>query len=339
MQPSTWKDTNQHWIPQFLLKGFGLKGKASRVCQLDKETGEISVRKVSEVASRKALLTDRDDNLMGRIEKQAALVIDKIRKEKTNINEGERKTLDRLVAAMMQNDPYNGFDRENTRQEIIETLTQEVVDAFDASGGLANHHDMRELIDEQFNHDYLTLMFDEEDNQILAVLGFMGLTANYSSKEGSFIIGDSPVLAVRNSIDGFPGLRNPGSQVILPVSSKCLLVYQWATPRNLLEKGPVVDKEQALSLNRDYYHDSNCRFLYGRISDSLEQSRMLKLQWMPRTRSTAVADGWATMQSELQDKESRDRAKDVENREALSREAGLVVELARADLGIADDPT
>ena len=26
MQQSTWNDTNQHWVPQFLLKGFGCGG-------------------------------------------------------------------------------------------------------------------------------------------------------------------------------------------------------------------------------------------------------------------------------------------------------------------------
>ena len=338
MQPSTWNNTNQHWIPQFLLKGFGLKRNASHVYQLDKETEEISVCEVSEVASRRALLTDCDDNLMKDIENQTAPVIGKIRKGNTIINEGERKGLDRLVAAMMQNDPYNGFDRENTRQDIIKTLTQEVVDTFATSGGLVNDEVMKEIIEEQFNHDYLTLMFDREDNQISAVLGFMGLTANYFSGDGSFIIGDAPVLAVRNSLDGFSSLQNPGSQVILPVSSKCLLVYQWATPRNLVEKAPQVDKEQALSLNRDYYHGSNCRFLYGRTSDSLEQSRTLQQQGMPRTRSIEVADGWEAMQSELRNQEVRDRTKDIEDREALSREARRVVELARTELGMPADP-
>ena len=330
MQPSTWNDTNQHWIPQFLLKGFGLKGKSSRVYQLDKETKEINVRKISEVASRKELLTDRDDQLMRHIEERASPIIDKIRKGNIKINGSEREALDRLVAAMMQNDPYHGLDRGNMREDIIETITQEVVDAFKSSGGLIKQDDLTEYIEERFSYDYLTLMFDREDNQILEVLGFMGLTANYALKEGTFIVGDSPVLAARNSVEGSPSLRNPGSQVILPINSKCLLVYQWAIPRNFLEKGPPVDKEQALSLNRDYYHESNCRFLYGRTSDSLEQSRMLRLQWTPRTRSTGISDGWAAMQFQLQEKEEQNRAKHSENREALYRGIHRAVEIARA---------
>ena len=34
MQPSTWNDTNQHWIPQFLLKGFGIRKRAASVYEL-----------------------------------------------------------------------------------------------------------------------------------------------------------------------------------------------------------------------------------------------------------------------------------------------------------------
>lgn len=330
MQPSTWNDTNQHWIPQFLLKGFGLKGKSSRVYQLDKETKEINVRKISEVASQKELLTDRDDELMRHIEKRTAPIIDKIRKGNIKINGSDRKALDRLVAAMIQNDPYNGLDQGNMREDIIQTITREVVDAFKSSGGLVKQDDLKEYIEERFSHDYLTLTFDREDNQILDVLGFMGLTANYALKEGAFIVGDSPVLVARNSVEGSPSLRNPGSQVILPINSKSLLVYQWAIPRNLLEKGPPVDKEQALSLNRDYYHESNCRFLYGRTTDSLEQSRMLRLQWTPRTRSTGISDGWAAMESQLREKEEKDRAKRLENREALYRGVYRAVEMARS---------
>ena len=93
MQPSTWNDTNQHWVPQFLLKGFGLKGKASRVYELEKESGRIRRRKIAEVASKPRLLTNRDDELMRDIERRSASVIDKIRKGKLTILEAERRDL------------------------------------------------------------------------------------------------------------------------------------------------------------------------------------------------------------------------------------------------------
>ena len=315
MQPSTWNDNNQHWTPQFLLKGFGLKRKASRVLQMDKATGEIEVRKVSEVASKQGLLTDADDELMGRIEREANPVIDKIRKGTTRIDRRERKGLDRLIAALLQNDPYSGPDWVKMREESIASTAQAVVADFAESRLLVNEESIKQYADELCNHDYLKLTFERKDNQILTVLGFMGLTANYSTEEGPFIIGDSPVLAVRNSVLGTPSLQNRGSQVILPISNKCLLVYQWATSRNLLDKGRAIDKQQALSINRDYYHGSNCRFLYGRTRDSLERSRMLQLHYVPGERSTEVSDGWHAMQAQLREQDERDRAQEVADKE------------------------
>ena len=312
MQPSTWNNTNQHWIPQFILKGFGLKGKASRVFQMDKTTATIEVCKVSEVASKQGLLTDADDGLMRGIEQEATPVIEKMRKGTTSINRSERKGLDRLIAALLQNDPYHGPDRAKMREETIASTARAVVSAFAASGGLTNEEAIKKFADERVNHDYLKLMFERANNQILMVLGFMGLTANYSTEEGSFTIGDSPVLAVRTSVEGNPSLLNPGSQVILPISNRCLLVYLWTTPRNLIDKGPVVDKEQVITLNRDYYHESNCRFLYGRTKDALERSWMLPIQWTQRTRSMAVADGWHELQTRLREQDGQDRATEKE---------------------------
>ena len=328
MQPSTWNHTNQHWIPQFLLKGFGLKGKASRVFQMDKTTGTIEVCKVSEVASKQGLLTDADDGLMRSIEQEATPVIEEIRKGTTSINRSERKGLDRLIAALLQNDPYYGPDRAKMREESIASIAQAVVAAFAESGGLINEEAVKEYADELCNHDYLKLMLDREDNKILTVLGFMGLTANYSTEQGPFIIGDSPVLAVRNSVEGTPSLLNPGSQVILPINSRCLLVYLWATPRNLIDKGPVLDKEQVLTLNRDYYHESDCRFLYGRTRETLETSRMLPLRWAPRTRSMAVGDGWHELQTRLREQDKQDQAAAAE-REELHQAVRQLVERER----------
>ena len=330
MQPSTWNDNNQHWTPQFLLKGFGLKGKASRVLQMDKDTGEIKVCKVSKVASKQGLLTDSDDELMGRIEREANPVIDKIRKGTTSINRSERKGLDRLIAALLQNDPYYGPDRAKMREESIASTAREVVAAFAEAGGLVNEEAMKQYADELCNQDYLELMLDREDNQILTVLEYMGLTANYSTEKSSFIIGDSPVLAVRNSAEGTPSLLNPGSQVILPISTRCLLVYLWATPKNLIDKGPVVDKEQALTLNRDYYHESDCRFLYGRTREALEKSRMLPLRWTPRTRSMAVKEGWNELQARLRERDEQDQATEAAEKEEFRHAVRRLVERTRA---------
>ena len=79
-QPSTWNDTNQHWIPQFLLKGFGIRSKSSTIYELDKQTKVVTVRNVEKIASKQHLLTDRDDDLVKAIERRATEVISAIRK-------------------------------------------------------------------------------------------------------------------------------------------------------------------------------------------------------------------------------------------------------------------
>ena len=332
MQPSTWNDTNQHWVPQFLLRGFGLKRKASRVYELHKETGEIVVCKVSHVASKPGFLTDRDDELMKDIEGRSNKVIDKIRKGNLRITEPERRDLDQLVAAMMQNDPYSGFDRGQTRAKVIEATSQTVINAFSFWGGEVAPQDMREIIDESLNHDYLTLTHSREDGQILKMLAYMRLTANYHEGEESFVIGDSPLLMVRDSTDGPANLLNLGSQVILPIGSKCVLLYQWTTPINLLDKGDPVDAEQVLSLNRDFYLNSNCRNVYGRTAEALEKSRMMKNKWTPRTRARDVTDGWLLMQSALKLKAAEDQVKDAVVDTGLHLATRQVVERARAQM-------
>ena len=332
MQPSTWNDTNQHWVPQFLLKGFGLKGKASRIYELDKETGQICRHKVSDVASKPRLLTDRDDALLRDIERRTAPVVDKIRKTNLKITEVERRGLDLLVAAMMQNDPYGGFNREETRPKVIEETGQAVANAFRFWGVRVAPQDVEEIVDERLNHDYLTLALEREENLILTALAHMGLTAHYHHGSESFIIGDSPVQVVRDSTGEPASLLNPGSQAILPISSSCMLAYQWATPMNLIEEGHPADTDQVLSVNRDFYHQSSCRFVYGRTMESLEKSRMMSLQWTPRTRARDVSDGWFAMQSELERRGVEDRVKHAVNDMGLLLATGQAVERRREQM-------
>ena len=91
MHPSTWNDTNQHWTPKFLLKGFGIKGHASKLYALETHTGKITIRKVGDVASKPRLLTERDDHLMNAIEARAARVVNRIRKGALDMRPKERE--------------------------------------------------------------------------------------------------------------------------------------------------------------------------------------------------------------------------------------------------------
>ena len=327
MQPSTWNDTNQHWVSQFLLKGFGIKGNAAKVWQLDKRTGLVEICQVKSAASKQQLMTDRDDELMKRIEIQATGPISNIRKRKLRITEKDRKAIDQLVAAMMQYDPYNGVDHEKARREAVDAVSESVIEAFEHSGGDVDLEDLKQLLDSRLNHDYLANSINDGQSLVLDVLRLMGLQAIYAPPEETFVIGDSPVLAVRGRGSGGPSLLNRGSQVILPISSHCLLFYSWAMESNLIADGDTIDRRQLASLNRDYYHHLNCRFLFGRTKECLIRARQRQLNWGGE-RSTYVSQGWLALQENLGVVRAQNAAKGKQDAEMLLRGAREIVRRA-----------
>ena len=331
MQPSTWNATNQHWIPQFLLKGFGIRGKASKVLEMDKQTGVVNERNVEDVASKQRLLTESDDELLKEIEVRSAPVIAAIRRRRSNIGEEGRRNLDALILAMVRNDPFSGFDYDKTRMEVVGNVANQLAGAIEQEGGTVSPDDLEDLMNEWVNRDYLNIAMAREDNIVVKALRSMGLSA-FQPEEGElFVIGESPVLIVRNTVNAGTSLLNPGSQVILPIHSRCVLVYDWRTQFNVIDDGGFMKKEQVRSLNRDYYHGLNCRYIYGRTYDSLKNSRMLQLHWMPQERSTDVNDGWITMQSELQRKSKLQVVQDAEQIADLNSLARHLVQNAKAN--------
>ena len=284
MQPSTWNDTNQHWLPRFILKGFGQKKNASRVFELDCKTGEIAPRNVEEVASKVHLLSDKDDGFLRPIEDRASKAVDKIRR-KQDINEEDRINLDQLVWALMINDPHHGLDKEKTRKEAIAALTQDTVEVFRTEGGDVNPDDIAQMADEGLNHDYLYHAMSTEDASPRRILRKMGLSVYQPPDDEFFVIGDSPVLVVRESWFNATNLLNRGSQVILPIQHSCLLVYDWSNQPNLIRYGGSVSLQQVRTLDEDYRYSSNCNYLYSRTQKALQRSSKLNLQWNAQDRS------------------------------------------------------
>ena len=291
MEPSTWNDTNQHWLPRFILKGFGQKGNASQVFELDCRTGEIMPRTVDEVASTVHLLSEKDDQFLRRIEDLASKAVGKIRRGQ-DIDEEDRINLDELVWALMINDPHHGVDREKTRGEVIAETIQEVVEVFHQEGGKVNPDGIAGMVEQNLNYDYLYHAMSPPDAAPREILRRMGLSVYQPPYGESFVIGDSPVLAVRGSRFGTTSLMNPGSQLIFPIQHSRLLVYDWTYRRNLVRYGGCVSLEQVRTLDEDYRYRLNCGYLYGRTRESLLRSSKLSLQWSAQNRSEVVCDGW-----------------------------------------------
>lgn len=299
MQNSTWNDTNQHWIPQFLLKGFGKKGDASRIFQLDKQTGKISERDVEDVASKKQLLSERDDELLKDTEVRTARVLGKIRKRKLDIKPEQRRCLDSMVYLMILNDPYSGIDRRTARESSVQKVSSEIEGALNRWGASIDSQQLNEWLEGSFNHDYLNIAMERDHNLVLTALNLMGLSV-FEPPLGEFlVIGDSPVLVVRGTHNGETSLLNPGSQVILPIHSKCLLVYSWDVSTNLIEFGGTLVQEQVRSLNADYFLNTDCRYVFGRNHADLKRAQKHQ-QRNAASRPTEVKDGWRIMRLEQQ---------------------------------------
>ena len=332
MQPSTWNSTNQHWIPQFLLKGFGIKGRASQVYELDKQSRDIRIRAVDDVASKQRLLTERDDELMKAIESRSTLAIGRIRKGDLSIQQDDRQALNTLVFAMMRNDPRSGFNEARTREEITSDLSNEIAEAFARQGGLVDLQDLKDFIGERFGHDYLNVTLGMGHNLALKALELMGLRVHEPVEGEVFTIGDSPVLVVRGTVGAYKSLLHPGSQVILPIHSRRVLVYSWETPMNLIQPGDALSRDQVRSLARDYYHESNSRYIFGRNRGSLKHARMPQIPRSSGTRPAGVSDGWRVMQEELL-RVSRSREEtDKAHRKELDAFARELVIRARQDV-------
>ena len=153
------------------------------------------------------------------------------------------------------------------------------------------------MVNRGLNHDYLNIAMESKDNLVRAALSLMGLTVHEPETGESLVIGDSPVLIVRGTVNGERSLLNPGSQVLLPIGSKRLLVYSWETPSNLIQPGPAIGRENVRSLGTDYYRETGSRYIFARNRTSLKQARTSKNRWGASRRAARTNDGWRLMQS------------------------------------------
>ena len=272
MQPSTWNDTNQHWIPQFLLKGFGIRKRASSIYELNTQNNAITVRKVSEAASRPRLVTDQDDAHLKKLEDAAAKAMGIVRKgadidimRAGDVMDGFG-ALHQLAEAMEPINPYIGVTSQGSRTVVVDAFVATVKDAIGTRGETLDEQDFRRHIDERLNHEVLSL------NGIYPSL-FMWTPHVHRAPDGEhFVIGDSPVISVR-SRDGVPLQR------ILPVSSRYAVTFTYNIPRarvqilgdgNTRTTSSTLTNDAVNSLNAHYFHRTRSHYIYGRNKNNPE---------------------------------------------------------------------
>ena len=281
MIPSTWNDTNQHWIPQFLLKGFGIRRNASSVYELDKETKAIVVRKVSDVASKPLLVTEQDDAHLKKIEDTAAkaMVILRKRADIDEMPSGDVMdgfyALHELAEAMESINPYIGVTSQGSRTTVVDAFVATVKGAAEQEGETLDEQEFRKYIDDIFDHEVLPV------NGIYRGL-LMWMPHVHNAPDGEyFVIGDSPVVTIR-SADGTPMQR------ILPISSRRIVTFTYNIPggrAKILGESSARTVSSTLtghevnSLNAHYFYRTRSQYIYGRDKSILRQSAVQPLEW------------------------------------------------------------
>ena len=187
-------------------------------------------------------------------------------------------------------------------------------------------------MDARLSHDYLNFAMDREGNLARKALNHMTLRA-YLPEDGEvFAIGDSPVLIVRGTVGGVSHLFNAGSQIILPIHSRCVLLYTWETSPNVPPSGTVLSGEQVRSLNKDYFHGSNSRYVFARRCDVLKEAGRPRREPKVETLFPIEKDGWPAMGPEVFRNMVLRAAKDAEDSKELDSFAYEVVRRAEIDM-------
>ena len=223
-------DTNQHYVPQFLLRGFHT-GNEAQIWAFDKTTSKSFTTAIDKVASEhgfykidgSALL----DDVIRKIEEATAPIIKEIRDRKSlaGINEYKRIWLSGFTA--LQYVRTKAFTERS--QDMMRQITQVVTKG---NGGELPEKVRRQLgLDEPGT---------EHEKTLSTILGLVRPAVDELQKKhmvlyrsdgsSSFWIGDSPV-AMQNSVNPGDGIRGtlglavPGIEVYLPISKDLILAH------------------------------------------------------------------------------------------------------------------
>ena len=239
----TWDGTNQHWVPQQLLRRFSIAKRDGRVYALNKRTWQVAVRRIEKIGSKTDLLTAIDNKRLTAIEARVERVLRDIRSGKLGkLQIEDRMAIDTLVFAMTVDNPYSGADKAKMRKEAIRDTAKQVAERSLLHGRPIDRPRLEERVAALIPQDYLSIALDFGEPLTIAALHLMGLTLHISKEP--LVIGDAPVLFARSDIGGRPSLLNFGSEVLLPISSHHLLHYDWSTSTNVLtpEDGVIASR-------------------------------------------------------------------------------------------------
>lgn len=223
-------DTNQHYVSQFLLRGFHASSPA-QIWAFDKLTGKSFTTAINDIASEHGFYNIGDsaeiDEIIEKIEGETAPIVEEIRSRKTlrSLNDHKRIWLSGFTA--LQYVRTKAFSERS--QDMMRQITHVVTEI---SGGKLSRKIRKQL--------GLDAPGSEHEKTLSTILDLMRSAVDhllektlvlYRSDESSpFWIGDSPV-AMHNTTNPGDGLRGtlglavPGIEIYLPISRDLILAH------------------------------------------------------------------------------------------------------------------
>jgi Protein of unknown function (DUF4238) len=223
-------DTNQHYVPQFLLRGFHT-GNEAQIWAFDKTKSKSFTTAIDKVASEHGFYnvdgSAQLDDVIRKFEEATAPIIKEIRERKSlaGIDEYKRIWLSGFTALQYVRTRAFSERSQDMMRQITHVATQ-------MSGG-----ELSEQVRKQLGLDEPGT---EHEKALSTILGLVRPAVDELQKkhlilyrsDGSllFCIGDSPV-ALHNTLNPGDGIRGtlglavPGIEVYLPISKDLVLAY------------------------------------------------------------------------------------------------------------------
>lgn len=226
--------TNQHYVPQFLLRGFHT-GNESQIWAFDKTTSKSFTTAIDNVASEygfyNILGSAELDETIRKIEDATAPIIKEIRERRSlaAIDEDKRVWLSGFTALQMVR--TKGFSERS--QDMMRQITNVVTQR---SAGKLSEKVRKQLgLDEQgTEHEKSLATILGLTRDLIGELQKKHMVLYRGDGSSSFWIGDSPV-ALQNSVNPGDGIRGtlglgvPGIEVYLPISKDLVLAHMCPT--------------------------------------------------------------------------------------------------------------